>query len=117
MDRLSCGHVPVSSTRACPECPRPDGWKDDSPCAGHHDPELWFADGIHRGPKRTRTVYEALALCAPCQVRPYCLEAGWHETNGIWGGWTSDARRDYQAQHPHPQRPVLRALAIRPRAT
>lgn len=60
-------------------------WHKDAACRGL-DPNLFF-------PERGTTAGPAKAVCKTCPVKAECLEAGWDEHFGVWGGMT---RKDRQ---------------------
>ena len=105
----SCGHYPIPGSIACPTCPAPENWRDLALCR-QVDPEAFFPTQYDPGPLTT-----ALETCADCPVQPYCLEVGWNEHYGIWGGWTYEARAKYRKQHGKQTRPLIRALGAQTR--
>ncbi len=64
-------------------------WMREAACAGHCDPDLWFAE--REDGKRQR---QALRICAACPVRSPCLAYALSlpPQPGIWGGTTEDQR-------------------------
>jgi hypothetical protein len=72
------------------------------------DPEAFFPKP--HDPQRNTQI--ALAACATCPVRPYCLEEGWDQHYGIWGGWTTEARRVGRRRYRNATRTDIRALSI-----
>lgn len=42
-------------------------WRDQAACAGHPNPDLWFA------PRGTFQLEQARNICADCPVRTMCL--------------------------------------------
>lgn len=54
-------------------------WQDDAACQGM-GPELFYPSSWGWTPT------EGLAVCAGCEVRAECAEAGRSEPCGIWGG-------------------------------
>lgn len=72
-------------------------WMKRAACAGHADPDLWFAE---RGEdKRQR---EAVRICVVCPVRAACLAyaLSMRPQAGIWGGTTEDQRRSRRKTRP-----------------
>jgi WhiB family redox-sensing transcriptional regulator len=67
----------------------PLAWMEQSACAGHDDPDLWFPD--HDQEDRQQ---EALRVCTACPVRAACLAyvMAMPPQPGIWGGTTEDQR-------------------------
>jgi WhiB family transcriptional regulator, redox-sensing transcriptional regulator len=62
-----------------------DRWQDRANCRGLPT-KVFF---ISPGEPTTR----AKAVCAGCEVRAECFEAGLHEKFGIWGGVEERERR------------------------
>ncbi len=66
-----------------------EAWRAFAACKGSTAlfyPERWE----HR---RARTARE---VCAQCPVRRPCLDAGLHESYGVWGGLSELGRRRYR---------------------
>ena len=104
----SCGiHEAIPNTDVCPTCEPPDGWQTQALCA-QSDPELWFPEN-HQAPGT------ALTVCNRCPVRAYCLELGWDEPYGVWGGYTATSRETMRRWHrdkaPKERRAIIRSLA------
>lgn len=78
------GCNPIPGSKCCPTCDPPDNWYKRIGCKDH-DLELFFG-----GAAADRM---AIRVCAQCPVRPYCLEKGWDEEYGVWGGITEGQRR------------------------
>lgn len=76
--------------------PRPDssGWWRQAACQHHQDLDWFPGRGVSSEAQR--------AICARCPVRTDCLEEALsvsHEADhGIWGGLTTDERRDLRAR-------------------
>lgn len=70
-----------------------EGWKLAGLCAGHADPDLWFADD-------PAGLGAAKSLCAACPVAVTCLDDALArgETVGIWGGLDPGERREAAAR-------------------
>jgi hypothetical protein len=51
-----------------------------------------------------------MRICQGCPVQPYCLEAGWMDQHGIWGGWTPEARRQHRKKNRNISVTMIRAL-------
>ena len=60
-------------------------WQRQAACLGM-DPDLFF-------PPPGDPAVRAKAACARCPVRDECLEAGWREPAGIFGGMSAKERR------------------------
>lgn len=105
--RLECGHPTVGDSIACATCAPPRDWVERAACQ-YVDPELFYPEG-------TMSPFPALRICERCPVRPYCLEAGWEDLHGIWGGWTPSARRGERARRRTITRELIRALATQTR--
>jgi len=60
-------------------------WRELAACR-NADPDVFFE------PHSQKMERAAKALCASCDVRGDCLEAGMGEAHGIWGGLTSYER-------------------------
>lgn len=85
------GCKPIPGTRCCATCDAPEDWYEQIGCK-EHDLDLFFG-----GSASDRI---ALRICAGCPVRPYCLEKGWNEDDGVWGGHTVAQRRALRAVIP-----------------
>ena len=76
-----------------------DLWRERAACrdgpGGDFFPDLYH----YRGGLETAA---AKAICATCPVRKHCLSAGLNEAFGIWGGLTTEERR--QLPRPGTQR-------------
>lgn len=105
----TCGHYPIPGSIACPTCAAPEDWRDLALCR-ELDPEAFYPATYDPGPLTT-----VLATCEACPVQPYCLEEGWMDQHGIWGGWTAEARRQYRKSNRNLTRPLLRALGAQTR--
>lgn len=68
---------------------RDESWKLQGACVGH-DPVLWFP--IDNTAASRENTAEAQKICASCEVREECLEFGWRELFGTWGGMTQRER-------------------------
>jgi WhiB family redox-sensing transcriptional regulator len=68
----------------------PGAWVDESACAGHANPDLWFPRGLD-----IRVVWEATAVCEQCPVIKQCLAyaVDHPDLEGIWGGKTGGERK------------------------
>lgn len=77
------GHKALPNSICCPTCDAPPTWYDHIACADQAT-DVFFGG----------TVADRIALrcCAECPVRPYCLEKGWTEDYGVWGGLTESQR-------------------------
>lgn len=108
------GCKPIPGTTCCPTCEAPEDWYDRIACLDSH------ADVFFGGSAADKI---ALRLCASCPVRPYCLEKGWHEEFGVWGGTLEGQRRhlSYVIKIDHlprrEQRRTIRELGSRPLIT
>lgn len=103
-----CGHDALPGTVACATCPPPRDWVEQASCRTA-DPEAWF-------PQPTNNVLpqesvRAVHICRSCPVRPYCLESGWDDPWGIWGGYLAAQREDLRKRHREANRARIRALA------
>lgn len=113
---LTCSHPLIPGTLACPVCDPPPDWQLAAAClTAGLDPDAWFpghaAGDVALGPRAER-------VCCGCPVRPYCLELGWAERTGTWGGWPEPARSHAWNTHGRtPARAVVRALAVHPPIT
>jgi WhiB family redox-sensing transcriptional regulator len=67
-----------------------DPWRERAACrdalGGNFFPDLYH----YRGGSE---IAAAKAICATCPVRKHCLSAGLNEAFGIWGGLTTEERR------------------------
>lgn len=78
-------HPPITGSTACAWCDPPPDWLDEAACR-FESSDLFFS-GMPALVKKAKTV------CASCTVRPYCLERGWDEEYGLWGGMTEEQRQ------------------------
>lgn len=63
---------------------KPEAWTENANCSEVVDPEIFFPNTAFAHGKSLR---EALAICATCQVRTECLDyAKRTQAQGIWGG-------------------------------
>lgn len=105
------GCAPLPNSTCCPTCDPPDSWLDRVACA-EQTIDLFF--GGQTADKL------AVRICATCTVRPYCLEKGWEEDYGVWGGLTDTQRikiRDLlqlDRVSRRQRRRTIRELASRP---
>lgn len=69
------------------------------------DEHIFFGEDDHEGAafdgkysarlrreQSNREVEAKIRYCAQCPVRLACLEAGWNEEFGVWGGWSPQER-------------------------
>lgn len=104
---MNCEHPPLPGTTACAVCPPPVDWREQALCR-QSDPEAWWPIVLNNVlPKES---VQALGVCRTCPVRPYCVEDGWDEKEGIWGGYTAAQRERLRDQYPTAGRPQMRAL-------
>lgn len=61
-------------------------WYENANCIGTDPESFYFDENQTRIPALVRRV------CAACEVREECLEAGLDEDWGIWGGKTKSER-------------------------
>lgn len=106
-----CDHEPIPNKIACAVCPPPLDWREHAACIST-DPEAFYPNQYDPGP-----LTQVLSICASCPVQPYCLEAGWTDQHGIWGGWTYEARRRYRKSNRNITRAMIRALGTTTRRT
>jgi WhiB family redox-sensing transcriptional regulator len=66
-------------------------WQEQANCRGMN-PEVFFPVKGHN------VTYDARLICEPCEVKAECLELGFRETIGIWGGTTVRDRRRLRKQ-------------------
>jgi WhiB family redox-sensing transcriptional regulator len=69
-------------------------WRDAAACKGE-PPELFF-------PSRGKPEYVSSVLCARCPVWQDCLDFGYGERHGIWGGRRHSERRADLEDEPEP---------------
>lgn len=77
------GCRPIPGTLVCPTCDAPEGWTKRAVCLDQPS-EVFFG-----GAAADRI---AVRMCEKCPVRAYCLEKGWDEDYGVWGGLTDGQR-------------------------
>jgi len=97
---IVCGHA------------APDGWKQLATCGTLKDKDVMFPDE-----EDLVGVTIAKSICQLCPVRHFCLEVGWVEDHGIWGGFSSSDRQRLKRwlKLPHraaPARRLVRTLAM-----
>lgn len=80
--------VGVADGRRGTEVQMAPTWQSQAACRGV-DVSLFFPVG-----EDPVLVAAARAVCGVCPVATHCLEAGLHEPEGIWGGRTSEERRN-----------------------
>lgn len=104
-------HEALSGSTCCKTCDAPKGWTKRAACLDT-DTEVFFGGAV-----ATRV---ARSICARCQVRPYCAEAGWFEEHGVWAGLTDSQRHRISkavgmwSLSTREQRITIRTLAARP---
>lgn len=103
-----CGHPAIPGTIACATCEAPEDWREHAVCR-QVDPEMFFP----KPGSGASEVKAVIQICGRCPVRPYCLEEGWTEHYGIWGGWTVLARR--KERRKNRSTVEIRALSVRGR--
>jgi hypothetical protein len=70
-------------------------WRLNAPCNGKH-PDLWFPP-LDEDPNSNPYYALARQVCATCPVWNRCLEEGWEEKFGMWGGLTPGERNAAKA--------------------
>lgn len=83
------------------QLPEPPRWVNRARC-GRLDPELFFPP---RG--ANEQVDLARAVCLDCPVRWECLELGFREKFGVWGGMSEKERKRLRRDHPTAQEAVV----------
>lgn len=105
------GCRPIPGTNTCPTCAPPEDWLDRIACRDQS------ADVFFGGAAADKI---AIKICATCPVRGYCLEKGWDEEYGVWGGIPEGHRRhlNYTMKLDmvprRERRRAIRELAARP---
>ena len=63
----------------------------DAPCAGHPNPDMWFAIDI----KDAELADEAIGICTGCRHRGACSQYAVDNRiwDGIWGGLRPEQRK------------------------
>lgn len=88
MERLKiCNHPKIKSSQICATCEAPKEWESLAQCL-LVEPDLLFPEET----ELDRVLY-AKKICSNCPVKGFCLELGWYEPYGIWGGYTSLERK------------------------
>ncbi len=67
-------------------------WRKRAACRGMH-PNVFFPI-----PGNRRALAVARSICEGCQVTEACLQVGWEQTEGIFGGLTPLERRRLRAR-------------------
>lgn len=74
----------------------PEGWTERALCATLSPAQadkVFFGGSSFSNTDAHHLRRQAARLCGPCPVKAQCLEAGRHETYGVWGGLTPPERR------------------------
>jgi WhiB family redox-sensing transcriptional regulator len=88
---------------------RQDAWKLDAACRGE-DTAIFFP---HGGTLRDRLqTAKAKAICDACPVTNECLEYGWREPFGTWGGMSQRERLLARREEYRRERAWTIALAL-----
>lgn len=80
---------------------RAENWRARAACraaidAGEADANWWFPENDRYS---QRSAEKAKAICDPCPVKQRCLEEGFGERDGIWGGLGYTKRRGLVDKH------------------
>ena len=91
----------------------PTHWKQLAACAKLKDKDIMFPDE----PDDLVGITVAKSVCQLCPVKQFCLEAGWIEEFGIWGGYSSMDRIRLKRwlklpARQAPSRRLIRTLAM-----
>lgn len=67
---------------------------DEALCRGKHE-DIWFPPLSGERSESEDKYYDiAKMVCEHCPVQDKCLNLGWDEEYGVWGGTTPKERRD-----------------------
>ena len=108
-----CEHPKLSKTEVCESCPAPFGWTDLALCA-YEQLDLMYPDETD-----IDSIIKCKSICSKCPVRGFCLELGWSEEYGIWGGFVpferKRLRKIFNVKHKKVQdrRKMIRTIAYR----
>ena len=75
-------------TEVCDHPPM-EGWRRRGNCSKLRDPDVMFPDDEIND---KIAVMVAKSICTECPMRGYCLEYGWFDEYGIWGGYSTPDR-------------------------
>lgn len=102
-----CHHPTIQGTKICGQCEKPNDWQQHARCLDH-DPEIWYPNEDDR-----YTIKQAIRICLSCPIRGFCLEEGWNEKMGIWGGFSPTDRITLRKVFPLKEEKSKRRLIIR----
>jgi hypothetical protein len=74
-------------TSVCDHDP-PEHWKQLALCGKLKDKDIMFPDE----PDDLVGITVAKSVCQSCTVKHFCLELGWADEFGIWGGYSAADR-------------------------
>lgn len=88
-------------------------WKQLAECSKLKDKDIMFPDE----PDDLVGITVAKSVCQFCQVKQFCLEDGWVEDYGVWGGYSSTDRTRLKRwlklpTRAAPARRLIRTLAM-----
>jgi WhiB family transcriptional regulator, redox-sensing transcriptional regulator len=113
MNLKDCAHKKLAKTQVCATCTAPKGWEHFAQCT------IQNLDAMYPDDSNVIAVAKAKRICSNCPVKGFCLELGWNEDYGIWGGFTSNERKrlrkvfDLKHKEPKEIRKMIRTIAHR----
>lgn len=82
-----CAHQNLNKSQICGTCEPPKDWQHLAQCT-LGDPDLLYPEESLEDQVAT-----AKKICSNCPVKGFCLELGWFDDWGVWGGFTSLERK------------------------
>ena len=113
MNLKDCNHAKLNKSEVCATCPAPFGWTQHALCVYEK------LDKMYPEESDIDSIVECKTLCSNCPVRGFCLELGWSDDYGIWGGFIPSERKRlrkiFNVKHKNIQdrRSMIRTIAYR----
>ena len=82
-----CAHAKLNKAEVCAICPAPFGWQHHALCTDDKQ------DLMYPEESDIDSIIKCKTLCSNCPVRGFCLEIGWSDDWGIWGGFVPSERK------------------------
>lgn len=79
------------SPPASPSLLPSQAWMDRAACKDM-DLEIFFDEPMQGARHASKLTVQAKAICRGCPVREYCLDYGWFDPVGVFGGLTANER-------------------------
>lgn len=102
-----CSHDALAGTEICKRCKKPDDWQQHAACLDAN-PEIFFSENDDY-----KTINQAKSFCHRCPIKGFCLEEGWNEKYGVWGGFSVDERIHLRKIFSLPKKQVEQREMIR----